>query len=118
MKTKKLNYAYLGNGLTFWEENDKEYKGHIDYDRKVKLYGKFTPENSKRIYEIAVSYNTTVGNQDNQLALCALNQPTLGFTNPVTREVYRISVEQINGKEQLVYQGYIMKVKREECVEL
>lgn len=115
---RKLHFAHLGNGLTFWEEGDKEYKGHIGYKREVSLYGKFTPENEKRIRDYAKSSNTAVGNEQNQLALCPINPVEMAYTNPVTHEDLLISVEIVDAKEVLVCQGYIMKLSREKCRKL
>lgn len=94
---KKLHSTYLGNGISFWEEGDLEYKGHISDDRKVTLYAEFTPRNKERIEEIARTGNLLIDN--GSLALEPLNVPSKINVNPVTGEEQRFSVETIDGKE-------------------
>lgn len=115
---RKLHYAHLGNGLTFWEEGDKEYKGHIGYKREVSLHGTFTPQNEKRIRDLAKSSNTVVGNERNQLALCPLNPVEFTYTNPATYQELLLSVEIVDEKEVLVCQGYITNLSRDKCRKL
>lgn len=93
---KKLHSAYLGNGISFWEEGDLEYKGHISEERKVTLYGEFTPGNKEKIEETARKGNLLVDN--GTLALEPLNAPSKINMNPVTGEEQRFSVEMIDGK--------------------
>lgn len=113
-----MHYGYLGNGLVFWEKGDKNYKGQIHYDRKVTFRGTFTPENENKIHKMAAEFNTAVGNEGTEIALCPLNAPTLGYTNKVTGELYKLSIELVDNKEQLVFRRTILNVKRENCTPL
>lgn len=113
-----LHYAHLGNGLTLWEDNDKEYKGHIDYDRKITLRGTFHQQNKEKISTLASKYNTTADFENKILVLCPLNPPSLTHTNPVTHEVYKMSVEIVDGKECVVYGRYIFDGRPEDYQKL
>lgn len=97
---KKLHYYYLGNGVSFSEEGDRYYTGHISPDRHISIKeGKeFSRENLEKIKKFAESGNMIVGNDNNFLALCPINKPTKEHINPVTNEQYKMSVETVNGK--------------------
>lgn len=92
---KKLHSAYLGNGISYWEEGDLEYKGHISCDRKVTMHNEFTPENKARIEETARTGNMVV---EGMLVLNPINRESKIGTNPATGEEMRYSVENIDGK--------------------
>lgn len=101
---RKLYYAYLGNGLTFWEEGDKQYKGHISQDRKISIYKNVLPltdENKKKIEEFARCDNMVYNKRDSKgfLVLDPINPPTKEYINDVTYEALQLSVETVNGKE-------------------
>lgn len=93
---KKLHSAYLGNGISFWEEGDLEYKGHISCDRQVTIYKEFTPENKARIEETARTGNLLA--DDGKLALDPLNPPSKIELNPVSGAEQRYSLETVEGK--------------------
>lgn len=78
-KGPKLHMAYLGNGITVWEEGDNEYTGHISPERKVSLYKDFSPQNILKINKMAENGNLIVGNEGAEhLALNTLN-PAIRF---------------------------------------
>lgn len=50
-----------------------------------------------------------VGNDKNFLALKPLNKPTETRTNRITKEVYKISIETINGTDYRCFGSQIFK---------
>lgn len=48
---KKLHYYYLGNGVSFSEEGDRYYTGHISRQREITVNKDkvFTKENLEKI---------------------------------------------------------------------
>lgn len=98
---KKLHYYYLGNGVSFSEEGDRYYTGHVSRQREITVNKDkvFTKENLEKIKKFAESGNMIVGNDNNFLALCPINKPTKEHINSVTNEQYKMSVETVNGKQ-------------------
>lgn len=113
METKKLNYGYLGNGISFWENGDSEYSGHISENRKITINKSktFTEENLRKIKEFARSENMIIGNKGNMLALSPINPVTKQHVNKVTGEIYQLSVETIDGRQAVCYGKQIFSFK-------
>lgn len=109
MEERKLHIAYLGNGITLWEDADTDYKGHISTDRKVSLYDQerpFTPGNLAKIHELAERGNMIYSNDPGKfgsLILNPVNHPVKEHINPITDEVYKLSIEHVDGKEYVCY---------------
>lgn len=94
----KLNKAFLGNGITLWEDGDVEYTGHISPDRTVTLDKEFTPANRQRIERLAEYGNMTYSNDGttHTLILEPRQMATHLLPNSMTGELYPVSVERIN----------------------
>lgn len=104
MEERKLHHAYLGNGITFWEDGDRDYKGHISEDREITIYRNkrpFTDANMKKIEEFARSGNMIYSNGDSKgfLVLSPLSPLTKECINDATYEALQLSVEKVDGKE-------------------
>lgn len=123
---KKLHSANLGNGISFWEDGDLSYKGHISPDRKITLNGDFSVENKTKIEELAKNGNmlkdtivmTIEGNEEDpeemdiwekELVLDPLNKPSKLLENETTGERYELSVENINGERYACFGHQIIR---------
>lgn len=102
-KSKELHFFYAGNGISFSEEGDKEFTGHISKTRHINITpGKiFTRENLQKIYDMADSGNMIFSNDSTlgYLVLNPIHKPTKEYINNITNEVYLLSVEVIDGKK-------------------
>lgn len=101
--TKKLRFVYAGNGISFSEQGDADFTGHISKTRHISIIpGKtFTQENLQKIYQMADSGNMVFSN-DNSLGYLVLNplrRATKEYINSLTDEVIQLSVETVDGKE-------------------
>ena len=95
---KKLHMAYLGNGISVWEDGDMDYTGHISEDRTVRMDKSFSAENEKKIRDLAEYGNRTNGRVGEQqsLILEPLNMATHRLYNTHTGESYPVSVETLS----------------------
>ena len=102
-KSKELHFFYAGNGISFSEEGDKGFTGHISKTRHINITpGKtFTRENLQKIYDMADSGNMIFSNGSTlgYLVLNPIHKPTKEYINNITNEVYQLSVEVIDGKK-------------------
>lgn len=94
----KLNKAFLGNGITLWEDGDVDYTGHISPDRTVTLDKEFTAANRQLIERLAEYGNMTYSNdgKTRTLILEPRQMATHLLLNPVTGELYPVAVERLN----------------------
>uniref|UniRef100_UPI003564AB75 zincin-like metallopeptidase domain-containing protein n=1 Tax=Bacteroides fragilis TaxID=817 RepID=UPI003564AB75 len=107
---KTLYFAYLGNGISYWEEGDMEYKGHIATDRTVTLKGTFTAENQKKIETMAQSGNIVENSTGvEHIVLNPINEPSKIMENTMTGQQYKMSVENIDGQLYACLGNQIMK---------
>ena len=97
-KEPVLHKAYLGNGITVWEDGDVDYTGHINPDRTVTMHKEFTPANKERIQRLAEYGNLTYNIDDKTKALILdpVNMVTHLLPNNVTGEMYPVSREMLN----------------------
>ena len=99
---KELYKSHLGNGIVLWEEGDNgdNFKGYISPQREVRGLDEFTPDNQIKIKALVKTGNMIVGNDGcKYLALNPLNKPTEEYINKTTGEVYKISIETIDGTD-------------------
>ncbi|MBP1615578.1 MAG: hypothetical protein H6Q13_3026, partial [Bacteroidetes bacterium] len=96
-----LNYGYVGNGIVCWEQNDDEYTAHISPDREVSFKKTFDPINAEEVRAFAKTGNMVVSSQ--YLALKPINPPIKYHINPVTLDIYKLSIETINGNDYVCY---------------
>ena len=92
-----LNYGFLGNGIACWEQNDDEYTAHISPDREVTFQKTFHPKNAEKVRAFAKTGNMVVPSQ--YLALKPINPPIKYHINPVTLDLYKLSIETINNND-------------------
>lgn len=58
-KLKEIRFVYAGSGISISEEGDNDFTAHISKTRKISIkQGKqFTPDNLRKIYQMADSGN-------------------------------------------------------------
>lgn len=108
MEKRKLNYAYMGNGISVWEDGKNAAKGHISVNRQFTLNTDkdFSDENKEKIYKMITEGNMTFSNNSKDLGFLILNPihtATKEYIHPVTEEVYKLSVEKVDGKEYVCF---------------
>ena len=92
----KLHMAYLGNGISAWEDGDNDYTAHISPQRELSMDKNFSPENVAKLTEMAEKGNMLIGNDDTRaLALNPLNPSTMVIYNKAMDEAYRLSKETV-----------------------
>lgn len=110
--TKKLRFVYAGNGISFSEQGDNNFTGHISKTRHISIIpGKtFTQENLQKIYDMADSGNMifTSGETHKYLVLNPIHKPTKEYINSLTNEVFQLSIEIVDGKEYVCTQNGII----------
>jgi hypothetical protein len=79
MKTEKINFGHLGNGVTVWDSNrikNNDYMtvAHISYHREIKYYTSDLSEGTiQAIEDLAKNGNMAVSaTQKDMYALCPL----------------------------------------------
>lgn len=92
---KKLHSAFLGNGISYWEDGDTEYTAHVSEDRSVSFYKDFSLSNKTKIETFARNGNWI---NNSQLVLNPINEPTKILENTTTGERYNLSIEEIDGE--------------------
>ena len=104
-KLKEIRFVYAGSGISISEEGDNDFTAHISKTRKISIkQGKqFTPDNLRKIYQMADSGNMVFsnGNSLGYLVLNPLRRPTKEYINNLTDEVIQLSVEMVDGKEYI-----------------
>ena len=90
----KLHMAYLGNGISAWEDGDNDYTAHISPERELSIYKEFSPVNVAKLTDMAEKGNMIIGNEGARaLALQPLNASSLVMYNSAMQESYRLSKE-------------------------
>lgn len=97
-KEPLLHKAYMGNGITIWEDGDAEYTAHISPDRKVSMYKEFSAANKQAIERLAEAGNMTyrIDDKTSKLILEPTKMATHLLPNSVTGEMYPVSKELLN----------------------
>jgi len=79
MKTEKLNFGHLGNGVTVWDSNRLEYNdymtvAHIGHDRTITYYTDELSDDAKMSIENFAKFNNMSVSvcQPDMYALCPL----------------------------------------------
>lgn len=112
----KLHMAYLGNGITAWEEGDNEYTAFISPDRKVSLYKEdFAQANIQKIHNMAEYGNIIVGNKDaERLALKPLNMASRFLFQPYGGDAMPLSEEQVGDRKVICHGQQLLQRAGEE----
>lgn len=116
---KKLNYAHLGHGITFWEEGSNDYQAHIAYTRIVTVYdNNISTESLDKINRMAESGNCIHGNAGSNphVVLKPLNEAKYIKINPITKQEISFSVETIGGVMYECVENYLFRVEQHPCI--
>jgi len=94
----KLHMAFLGGGISCWEDGDNDYTAHISTDRQVTFHKDFAEHNADRIRTLAESGNVICGGDRGTLALNPVRLADRVLYNKSMDQAYPVSVERVGDK--------------------